>query len=54
MGSGTDYIVTGLNPEEVLNNYNTWNYLIVSKLISSLTFLNFNLLHIIHIYLNVC
>ena len=53
MDSDTDCIVAGFNLEEVLNNYNTWNYLTVGQLISSLTFLNVNLLHIIHSYLNV-
>ena len=53
MASDTDCIVASLNLEEVLNNYNTWNYLIVGQLISLLTFLNVNLLHIIHIYLNM-
>ena len=53
MDSDTDHIVSSLNLE-VLNNHNTWNYLTVGQLISSLTFLNVNLLHIIHIYLNVC
>ena len=52
--SDTDRIVASLNLEEVLNDYNTWNYLIVSQLTSSLTVLNVNLWHIIHIYLNVC
>ena len=53
MDSDTDHIIASLNLEEVLNNYNTWNYLTVGQLISSVTFLNVNLLHIIHIYLNV-
>ena len=35
-------------------NYNTWNHLTVGKLISSLSFLIVNLLHIVHIYLNMC
>ena len=52
MDSDTDCIVASLNLE-VLNNYNTWNYLTVGQLISSLTFLYVNLLYIIHIYLNV-
>ena len=49
----TDCIVTSLNLE-VLNNYNTWNHLIVGSLINPHTFLNVNLLRIIPIYLNVC
>ena len=53
MDSDTDRVVASLNYEDVLNNYNTWNYLTVHQLINSLTFLNVNLLHIIHIYLNV-
>ena len=57
MDSDTGRIFASLNLE-VLNNYNTWNYLTVGKLISSLTFFffffNVNLLHIIYIYLNVC
>ena len=53
MDSDTDCVVASLNLEEVLNNYNTWNYLMVGQFISRLTFLNVNLLHIIHIYLNV-
>ena len=43
----------GLNLE-ISNNYNTWNHLTVGQLITSLTFLNINHLHIVHIYLNVC
>ena len=54
MDSNTDRVVASLNLEEVLNNYNTWNYLTVGQLISLLIFLNLNLLHIIHVYLNVC
>ena len=54
MDSDTNCIVASLNVEEVLNNYNTWNYLTVDQLISLLTFLDVNLLHIILIYLNVC
>ena len=54
MDSDIEHIVASLNLEEVLNNYNTWNYLTMCQLISSLTFLNVNLLHIINIYLNVC
>ena len=54
MDSDTDHVVTSLNLEEVLNNFNTWNYSTVGQLISSLTFLNVNLLHIIHIHLSVC
>ena len=54
MDSDTDRLVTSFNLEEVLNHYNTWNYITVGQLISLLTFLNVNLLHIIHIYLNVC
>ena len=53
MDSNTDHVFASLNLEEVLNDYNTWNYLTVGKLLSSLAFLNVNLLHIIHIYLNV-
>ena len=53
MDSDTDRILALLNLEEVLNNYNTWNYLTVGQLISLLSFLNVNFLHIIHIYLNV-
>ena len=34
MDSNTDHIVASLNLEEVLNNYNTWNYLTVGQLIS--------------------
>ena len=52
MESDTDHIVASLNLEEIINNYNTWNHLIVDKLISSLTFFNINLLHIC-IYLTV-
>ena len=48
MDSDTDCIVANLNLDEILNNYNTW------KLKSSLSFLNANLLHIIHLYSNVC
>ena len=51
MDNNTDHVVASLNLEEVLSN--TWNYLTVGKLISSLAFLNVNLLQIIHIYLNV-
>ena len=54
MDSDTDRVVASLNLEEVLNNYNTWNYSSVGQFISSLTFLNVNLLYIIHIYLNMC
>ena len=54
MDSDTDHVVASLKLEEVLNNYYTWNYLTVGQLISLLTFLNDNLLHIIHIYLDVC
>ena len=54
MDSNTDRIVASLNLEEIINNYNAWNNLIVGKLRSSLTFWNVNLLHIIHIRLNVC
>ena len=54
MDCNTDRIVASLNLEEVLNNYNTWNYLTLSQLISLLNFLNVNLLHIINIYLNMC
>ena len=54
MDSDTVRVLASLNLEEVLNNYNTWNHLTVNKFLSSLTFLNANLLHIIHIYLNVC
>ena len=51
MDSDTDRIVASLNLEQILNNYNTWNRLTVGKLISSLTFLNVNLLHIyLHVY----
>ena len=51
MDSDTDYVVGSLNLEEILNNYNTWNYLTVGKLISSFTFLSVNLLHIMYIYM---
>ena len=54
MDNDTDPIIASLNLEEIINNYNTWNHLTVAKLISSITFLNVNLLYIIHIYLNVC
>ena len=54
MDSDTNCIVASFNLEAVLNNYNTWNHLTVDKLESSFSFLNVNLLHIIHIYLNVC
>ena len=53
MDSNIDRVAASLDLKEVLNNYNSWNYLTVGQLISSLTFLNVNLLHIIHIYLNV-
>ena len=53
MDSNRDRIVARLNLE-VLNNYNAWNQLPEGKLINTLTFLNVNLLRIIHIYLNVC
>ena len=53
MDSDSDRVVASLNLEEIVNNYNTCNHLTVGKLISSLSFLNVNLLHIIHIYLNV-
>ena len=54
MDSDTDYVVASLSLEEIINNYNTWNHLTVGKLISLITFLNVNLLHIMCIYLNVC
>ena len=53
MDSDTGRVIANLNLEEILNNHNTWKYLTVGKLISSLNFLNVNLLHM-HIYLNVC
>ena len=53
MDIDTDCVVASLNLKEVLNNYNTWNYLTVSQPINLVTFLNVNLLHIIHIYLNM-
>ena len=43
MDYNTDRIVSSLNLEEVLNNYNTWNRLTVGKHINSLTFLDVNL-----------
>ena len=46
MDSDTDRGVASLNLEEVLNDYDTWNYLIVGQLISLVTFLNVNLLYI--------
>ena len=52
MDSDTDCVVASLNFTGINNNI-TWNHLTVGKLISSLTFLNVNFLHIIHIYLNV-
>ena len=52
MDSNADRVVARLNIEEIINNYNTWNHLTVSKLISSLTFLNVNLLHIIRMQTN--
>ena len=54
MDNDTDHIVASLNVEETINNYNTWNNLTVGKLIIPLSFLNANLLHIMHINLNVC
>ena len=54
MNSDPNREVASLNIVEIINNYNSWNLLIVGKIISSLTFLNVNLLHIIDIYLNVC
>ena len=36
--SDTDCVVASLNLEEIIKNYNTWNYLTVGKLISSVTF----------------
>ena len=54
MDSDTDRVDASLKLEEITNNYNTWNHLSVGKLISSITFLNINLLHFISIYLNVC
>ena len=38
MDSDTDHVVAGLNLEEIIQNYNTWNHLTVDKLISSITF----------------
>ena len=35
MDSDTDRLVASLNLEEVLDNYNTWNYLTVGQLINS-------------------
>ena len=46
MDSKTDRIVSSLNLEAILNNYNIWNHLTVGKLKCPLTFLNVNLLHI--------
>ena len=54
MDSDKSHVVTSLNLKEVLKNYSTWNHLTVGQLISSLAFLNVNLLHIKRIYLNVC
>ena len=40
MDSDIDLVVSSLNLEEMIKNYNTLNHLIVGKLISSVTFLN--------------
>ena len=40
MDSDTDRLVASLNLEEIIKNYNTWNYLTVGKLISLVIFLN--------------
>ena len=53
MDSDKDRVVARQILEETINNYNTWKHLTEGKLISSLIFLNANLLHIIHIYLDV-
>ena len=50
INSDTDHIFAIPNLEEIINNYNTWNHLTVGKLLSSITFLNVNLLNIIHVY----
>ena len=44
MDNDTDRIVAGFNLEEIITNYNTWNHVTVHKQISSLTFVNVNLL----------
>ena len=54
MDSDTVSVVASLNLKEIISNYNTWNQLTVGKLLSSITFLNVPLLHIIRIYLDVC
>ena len=54
MDSDTDRVVSSLNLEEMINNYNTWNQLTVGKALSSTTYLNVNCSHSIGIYLNVC
>ena len=54
MNCDTDLIVTNLNLEDMINNYDIWNHLTEDKQISSIFFLNVNHLYIIHIYSNVC
>ena len=54
MDRKTDRIIASFNLEEIINNYNTRKHVTLGKLISSLTFLNVNLLHIIGIYLDFC
>ena len=38
MDSDTDSIVASLNPEYIINNYNTWNHFTVCKRINSISF----------------
>ena len=54
MESETNCRGANLNPEDIITNYNSGNHLIVRKQISSLSFLNANLLQIMDIYYYVC
>ena len=38
MDSDTDHVVVNLKLEDMINNYNTWNHLIVCKQISTISY----------------